>query len=92
MLAGLSTDAFLIRSKRCQIASPLRVLKPSPLSGIYNCNIDFFHFHNSIECSFGLISTHALASIKVRSVICQETPHRSLHQPHMLFAGPRPDG
>src|SRR5687767_7577676 len=26
----------------------------------------------------------AIASVSTRGVICQETPHRSLHQPHAL--------
>src|SRR5439155_19267620 len=32
----------------------------------------------------------AIASVSVRGVICQETPHLSLHQPHTLSWPPLP--
>ena len=32
----------------------------------------------------------AIASVSVRGVICQETPHLSLHQPHALSWPPLP--
>jgi hypothetical protein len=32
----------------------------------------------------------ASASVSARGVICQETPHLSLHQPHALSAPPLP--
>ena len=37
---------------------------------------------------FGKIPPFAIASVRTRGVICQDRPHLSLHQPHMLSAPP----
>jgi hypothetical protein len=83
------------RSRSANIALGARpqaedfVLSAAP-RGLDLGDVDLLHVHHRVERALCLVATGAIASVSTRGVICQETPHLSLHQPHALSWPPLP--